>query len=532
MTPPLRVLGAALVLSGALAASNAAPQRGRPPVPPGGKHRAAAVPYHEFRGEDALRRVYDYILDAAFDLADAELRRACGPAPAEACDVLEATALWWRIQLDPANPALDEAFLEAVDRAIENTEAWVVRAPDDAEAWFYLGGAYAARVQWRVLRGEKVSAARDGKRIKQSMERSIQLDPNLYDAYFGLGMYKYYADVAPAAARILRFLLLLPGGDRDEGLSEMLRARSYGRLLQGEADYQLHIIYLWYERQTPRALELLDGLRDRYAGNPLFPAHIAEITDVYQHDVTASLAGWRDLLKAARENRVNAPSLAEVQARLGIAHQLEALHETDEAIKQLVAIVALKPQAPYGSLSLAYYRLGEAYDRLGARNEAIAAYRSAAASAPADDPNDVRSEAAERLRRAPDAKRAEAYRLSVEGWRLVEANDIDEASAALERSLTLNDADPVARYRYGRVLAASKQEAAALVQFEAAVRGARHCPAPILGMAHIEAARLHERAGRRSDAIAYYQTASTLFGAAAETRTAATRAVVRLSSPK
>ena len=64
------------------------------------------------------------------------------------------------------------------------------------------------------------------------------------------GCTRYYADVAPAAAKFLRFLLLLPGGDKTEGLAQMLRARNGGRLLQGEADYQLHLIYLWYERQT------------------------------------------------------------------------------------------------------------------------------------------------------------------------------------------------------------------------------------------------------------------------------------------
>ena len=90
--------------------------------------------------------------------------------------------------------------------------------------------------------------------IKLALERAIELDSGLEDAYFGIGMYKYYADVAPTAAKILRFLLLLPGGDRKEGLAQMLRARNRGRLLQGEADYQLHIVYLWYERQTPRAL--------------------------------------------------------------------------------------------------------------------------------------------------------------------------------------------------------------------------------------------------------------------------------------
>ena len=531
MTTAAWLLWGAIAIGSVLPTPTAASQPRRPPVPPPARTLPQEEPAaREFQGEDHLRRLYDQILDARFEEADAERPRACGPAPPEACDVLAATALWWRILLDRESPALDDEFTAAVTQAIEASEAWTEREPDDPEAWFYLGGAYAARVQWRVLRGEKLSAARDGKRIKQAMERAIELDPTLQDAYFGLGMYKYYADVAPAAAKMLRFLLLLPGGDRREGLRDMLRARASGRLLQGEADYQLHIIYLWYERQTGRAIELLTGLRDRYPGNPLFAAEIAQVQDTYLHDITASLASWRRLLEAARDHRVNGAEIAEVQARLGIAHQLEAMHETDRAIQQLEAVIASKAEAPYGSVSLAWLRLGKAHDRLGARFEALTAYRSAALSAPEGDPHGVRDEVSERLRRAPDAKRAEAYRLALEGWRHFEENRFDAAAAALEGSLELNGADPVARYRYGRILIARKQEQAALLQLEASIRAARSCPPPILGMAYVEAARLHERAARRADAIAYYKTATTLFGAAIETRTTASRALTRLTS--
>ena len=73
-------------------------------------------------------------------------------------------------------------------------------------------------MQWRVLRVERLAAARDGKRIKEALERRHRARPALDDAYFGVGLYKYYADVAPAAAKFLRWLLLLPGGDRGEGL--------------------------------------------------------------------------------------------------------------------------------------------------------------------------------------------------------------------------------------------------------------------------------------------------------------------------
>ena len=226
------------------------------------------------------------------------LRRTCPPAPAEACQVLDAVSVWWQIQLDPQNTSRDEQFQSRVDASIAATEAWVKREPRRAEAWFYVGGAYGARAQWRVLRVERLGAARDGKQIKESLEKALVLDPRLQEAYFGIGLYHYYADVAPAAAKVLRWLLWLPGGNKVQGMQEMLRARDNGALMRDEADYQLHIIDLWYEKQPQLALELLQQLRDRHPRNPLFPQLIADVQDErYLHDLTASL---RSVTGAAR----------------------------------------------------------------------------------------------------------------------------------------------------------------------------------------------------------------------------------------
>ena len=308
----------------------------------------------------------------------------------------------------------------------------------------------------------------------------------------------------------------------------MVRARTHGRLLQGEADYQLHVVYLWYEHQTGRALELLRDLQQRHPANPLFLTQIAEIQDVYQHDVMASLDSWRALLAQARADRVNAAGMAEVRARLGIAAHLDALALTDEAIDHLGRVIALEPDAPHASLALAYLRLGEAHDRLNARAEAMAAYRSASLSAPPSDPLDIRRRAAERLRKTPNARHAEAFRLSLDGWRELEQKDVPAAAAALERAIAINPRDPVARYRYGRVLQARRDEDGALEQYELTIRDARLAPAPVVGDAYIEVARLHERAGRREQAIAAYRVASTLFGAAENTHLTASRALARL----
>jgi hypothetical protein len=490
---------------------------------------AAAAP---LTGLPGLVRVYDAILDARFDEVGTELKRACGPAPVEACEVLAATATWWRILLDPHSRALDAQFTMEVERAIRSTEAWAGREPRNAEAHFYAGGAYAARVQWRVLRDEKVAAARDGKRIKQALERAIALDPQLDDAYFGVGLYQYYADVAPAAAKVLRFLLLLPGGDKEEGLAQMRRARTQGKLLQGEADYQLHILYLWYEKRADLAAALLESLADRYPGNPLFRAQLADVQDRYEHDITASLATWRSLLAAARDGRVNEVEIAAAQARLGIARQLEALQQTDQALEYLRAILVDKPSRPAGAVAAAYLALGEAEDRLGHRDAAVAAYSLAVQAAPSPDPDGIRRRATDRLRRAPDTRRAEAYRLSLEGLRRLEKSDAAAAASLLVRSLTLHPADPVARYRYARVLLANKDDERALVELDAAIRAAREAPGPIAAAAYYEAARIHERLGHTEQAITYYRAAIAWFGGGVDTRNAATRALTRLRALK
>jgi hypothetical protein len=358
-------------------------------------------------GVDGLARTYDLLLNADFAKAQAELPSVCPPAPREACDVMAATITWWRIQLDAEDRSLDASFSSQADRAIASSEGWAAREAGSAEAHFYVGAAYAARVQWRVLRDEKLAAARDGKRIKQALDRAIALDPGLDDAYFGLGLYDYYADVAPASEKILRFLLLLPGGDKTEGLARMSRARTAGRLLQGEADYQLQIIDLWYEKRADLAVSLLTSLRERYPGNPLFASQLADVQDRYLHDTTGSLATWRELLAAARDRRVNEPALAEAEARLGIAHQLDALDETDRAIEQARTVIEARPTRPYGALASAFLALGEGEDRLGHHDAAIAAYRLALGGigAGSPDPGNLRRRAADAMRRAPDPAR-------------------------------------------------------------------------------------------------------------------------------
>jgi len=444
-----------------------------------------------------ISRAYDAIFDARFEQVPALLAQTCPPAPLEVCTLLDVVNRWWQIQIDPENRSRDSQFLERADAAIAAVDAWTKREPERAEAWFYLGGAFGARAQLRVLRGETLAAARDGKRIKEALERSLALDPLLQDAYFGLGLYHYYAGVAPTGAKILRFLLALPGGDRAAGLEEMLRARNGGQILKDEADYQLQLVDLWYEKQPQHALALLRGLRDRHPRNPHFWELIARVEDVYLHDARASVRSWNLLLQAAEDGRVGLRSMAETSARLALAPRLDANFETDVALDYVREVIAANPAAPFGALQRAH-QLQRRYQ--------------------------------ERLEAPTDAARA--YRLSLEGWRAYERGALPEASRLLHQSIVLRPKEMVARYRLARVLDAQDNDDAAVEMFESVLLSFETTPAAFYAYACVDAARLYEHRGETARAVELYRRAVPIYGADPQTKDTAQRALIRLGADR
>jgi len=163
-------------------------------------------------------------------------------------------------------------------------------------------------------------------------------------------------------------------------------------------------LYLWYEGQPARALDLLRGLDTRYPSNPVFLQRIAEVQHEYFHDHRASADTWRALIARVRAGQVSASRLAEVRARIGLAGELIDLSQPRQAVEQLQIVITIGQLEPYSAQALAQLELGSAYDQLGDRALAVAAYHAAVSSAPADDPLHVRSRARAALREKPIAR--------------------------------------------------------------------------------------------------------------------------------
>jgi len=203
--------------------------------------------------------------------------------------LLEAEALWWKIWCTSAEfkygmsyprhrPKLpaDQHYLELAAKATALAEAQIPQQ-DTAEMQFYAGTGDALLARFYGLRGENRNAARAGVRARERFLRAIALDPNLADAYLGLGLYNYYADTLSAAARVLRFFMGIPGGNKQEGIQQLQRAIAEGALTPPEARFYLAISLHNYDQKYEQALQIARPLAEKYPTNPLFQLILGDL---------------------------------------------------------------------------------------------------------------------------------------------------------------------------------------------------------------------------------------------------------------
>ena len=486
------------------------------------------------RGEEALARAYDFILDARFDQVDAELRRACGPAPPKratcsprprcggaSCSI-PTTARWTTSSAPPSIARSARPRPGPSGRRTTPRRGSISAAPTPRAC----SGACCAT--------SKLAAARDGKRIKQALERAIELRPGPRGRVFrhrALPVLRRRRAGGREGPAVLP--ACCPAATRPKGSRRCCARATAGGCCRARRTTSCTSSISGTSASPRGRSSCSQALHEHYPGNPLFPAQIAEIQDTYQHDVTASLDY---VARAARSWRASSASTCrrspKSQARLGVAAAARGAAADRHAIELLQggrrrdAAGAVLGAGAGVSRGWARRRIG--WDRAPPRSTA---YRRRGRRRPPPIRTTCASARPSCLRRAPNAGTAEAYRLSLEGWRRLEDDDLPAAPTALASNRSRSTSqDPVAHYRFGRVLEARRDDAGALAHFEIAIRNARTCPAPILGDrvprsgAAPRASRPPRRRDRRTTAPPRRCSAAPKRRAAA-----ATRALARLA---
>ncbi len=142
----------------------------------------------------------------------------------------------------------EEEFINALNKVIRKTDTLIDSNPDMdstslAKIAFYAGSAYGYLAYYEGQCGKWYPALSNGIKAKKYLERAVELDSALYDAYLGVGTYNYWVSSRVKHALWLPFI----SDNREQGIDyikKTVRNDSYSKYM---AMHQLIYVLLDYK---------------------------------------------------------------------------------------------------------------------------------------------------------------------------------------------------------------------------------------------------------------------------------------------
>jgi tetratricopeptide (TPR) repeat protein len=423
------------------------------------------------------------------------------------------------------DPALEPEFEKQIDAFIADAEARYYRSDKDEEALFYLANAYLLRASYRLDHDKGTwAAARDGARSKRYIDAYVKRRPEHGDAYFALGTYNYYVEIAPTFIKLIRPLLFLPSGDRPGGLKQLERAYTQGSLFAFRAGQRLMEIYGTFEGRPADGIRVGEQLAAKYPENPDVRFDLAELYGGPAVGDYAKAAAQYEAVTAA-ESRRPQKRAAFYRAQIGLASTFQERWRFEDAIGVLGGTIALNPSDPDWVMPVFLQRR--------ANYRALAGDPGAAEDVKrvlADPKWTAQHKSADGLLKWMTARSANGeaaiYASLVRGNRLAVEKRWEDAAAAYETVRRQHPADPQVRYRLA-ALRFARGDAIGAAADASPLAADRAAPTWIRAQSLLIVAQSQDLAGQRDEAKKTYQRIVDDF----EHESAAWRARVGLLTP-
>jgi len=159
---------------------------------------------------------------------------------------------------DAIQGALLDSSLELANKAValDRRDPW---------AFFIRGGTYAYQAAVKVRSKDYFSALSNGLSAVSDLNKAVAIDPQLYDAYLGIGSFHYFRTKATSVLKWLPFI----GDNRERGIGEIKLAIEKGRYSKVMAQNGLAWIYVDYGKYA-LALEQAELLEKEHPRNHTF----------------------------------------------------------------------------------------------------------------------------------------------------------------------------------------------------------------------------------------------------------------------
>lgn len=401
--------------------------------------------------------------------------------------------------------ALAADFERSLDRFIDEAADRHARSAHDAEALFYLAQGLLLRSTYRVTHDKGMwGAARDAARAKRLTEQYLEQHPEHGDAYAALGLYNYFVGIAPNYVKVLRVLLFLPPGNREQGLAQLERAAKDGNFLAPFAQTALAEIYSSFEGRPRDAIPLAEAYLRRFPRSAEVRLNLASMfMDSRLEQFTAAESAFNTVLASATGDTPRDVS-QRYSALAGLAGLRRAQWRLEEAIEMLDTAIAANPAKPRWIVPALLVRRGN-YKMLvndpSARRDAERVL---------SDPEMKRwHRSARQLLTSLETRRRNnegpVYAALIHGNRLVASDRFDEARRAYAEVANRHPDDWQVRYRLAYLEFAKGDYEPAATALHVIVAASAPMPDWVRANALLHLAYTHDLAGRRDEAIKLYR---------------------------
>ena len=277
----------------------------------------------------ALATVQHY--EEALTVADLVIKKS----PEEPVGHFFRAAILQARMMDYENYAAEEkAFFAATGACRKLAQQQLRERRNEAWAHFFFGSAIGYEAFVVGKKKKYFEAFRYGWESIQHLEMALKLDPQLYDAYLGIGTYKYYRSKMSKSFSWLPFVK----DEREIGMRMIRAALAQGRYSRTAAINGLSWMLMDENRPT-EALTLIDSALALYPNSRFFLWGAGEAAfRVGRYD--QAVAHYQQILASLQKENQLSPYL-ELVGRTRLARVYQAANKTSEACSELERIGVL-----------------------------------------------------------------------------------------------------------------------------------------------------------------------------------------------
>ncbi|MFA7289866.1 MAG: tetratricopeptide repeat protein [Melioribacteraceae bacterium] len=306
------------------------------------------------RGENSA-----YNLD--FTNAEQLFHKAIELAPESPLGFYHVAQLHIWIYLGSKDPGEYLIFLKYSDMALERIKKALDKDPKDELMLYYLGNLRTLRALAFAMNDSALDAFWEAKNARNSFEEALDINPDFYDAYAGIGVFDYSLTYIPG---MFRWAINLTGlsSDPSRGLKYLLTSYKKGKLNKTETTYHLARIYTEYLADYDSASVYLRELLSKYPKNTLF---------LYQNALTLMRDKELDKAETALNSilRIDNKKLSVVNSlarfRLGEIHFSK--NQFQKSINEFK--IFLEKSKDFDFVGMANFKIALAYAFIGNKEE-------------------------------------------------------------------------------------------------------------------------------------------------------------------